>query len=445
MPKSQIISLVDLNVSTDNYRFEPVKSQNKAIATMIEDQGEFLFNIAKHIVENGLNPGDPVQVTPSEEDTTKYNVLEGNRRIVSLKLLAHPDLIENTERKSLKNKFKALHGEQEAKIIHEVNCLVFDKPEDADKWIKLKHTGPNEGIGTVRWSPGQIDRFEEKVEKKSSLYLQTIDLLKKSKYVPSKLKERLNDAPVSNVERLISDPDVRKFLGLEYSKGKLKSSIAEEEVVKGLTHIMENLLDRKINVNNIYYKENRESYISKFPKSATPNTTIKAEKTWEAPQSDKTTKDNRHRSRGGKRTTVIPSTHSINISNTKVSRIYDELQRLKIKKFKHASSVLLRVFVELSIDCYSKKHNLPLMDKKGKFMKLKDKVKAVVTQLEKNQENVSVCKGVMVEMNKKHGTLGIDTLHAYIHNAHFSPQSSDLIDAWDNIEEFMKIVWENTN
>lgn len=90
------IKLTSLFVNTENYRFEPLSSQKEAIDKMIEDQGDKLYSLVDDIVTNGLSPVDLIIVTPNE-DSNKYVVLEGNRRITSLKLLNNPTLIYNPQ------------------------------------------------------------------------------------------------------------------------------------------------------------------------------------------------------------------------------------------------------------------------------------------------------------------------------------------------------------
>ena len=243
MAKSRTIQLTDLQVNTENYRFEPVASQKEAIDTMVTDQGDKLLKLAEHIVQYGLNPNDRIQVVASSHDKSKYNVVEGNRRTVSLKLLNHPDLLEGSKNAALKKRFRKLHDDNKKGLIQAVECTVYDDPIEADIWIKLKHAGQLEGIGTVTWNAQQIDRFEEKVEGKSSVSLQAIKLLEKSTDVPNEIKSNLKNIPSSNLERLISDPKVRAFLGFELNNGIIQSNIEQKEVIKGLTHIAKDLLD----------------------------------------------------------------------------------------------------------------------------------------------------------------------------------------------------------
>ncbi len=158
MAKTKLIKLTQLLVNTENYRFEPVASQKEAIDTMVENQGDKLYNLAKHIVVNGLNPNDSIQIINSNHEKNKYIVLEGNRRTVSLKILSNPDLLEGSKHSNLKRKFRKLHDAYELTIPKNVQCTVYDDPVEANKWIKIKHFGQNEGVGTVDWDGQQVQR-----------------------------------------------------------------------------------------------------------------------------------------------------------------------------------------------------------------------------------------------------------------------------------------------
>lgn len=109
------IKLTSLFVNTENYRFEPLSSQKEAIDKMIEDQGDKLYSLVDDIVTNGLSPVDLIIVTPNE-DSNKYVVLEGNRRITSLKLLNNPTLIDD-KYSPLRKKFQKLQKEKPNAII----------------------------------------------------------------------------------------------------------------------------------------------------------------------------------------------------------------------------------------------------------------------------------------------------------------------------------------
>jgi len=450
MAATKKINLTDLHANTENYRFEPVASQKEAIDQMVRDQGDKLFYLAEHIVQNGLNPNDKIQTVVSSHDNSKFNVVEGNRRTVSLKLLNNPDLIDNNKYASLKKKFKKLHDDNKSKIIKIVECTVYDSPTEADKWIKLKHAGQLDGIGTVTWTAQQVDRFEEKVEGKSSISLQAIKLLENSPAVPSEVKSNLKHLPISNLERLISDPKVRTFLGIEINNGIIQSEVEETEVIKGLTHIAKDLLNPKFNVKKIYTKEDREDYIKQIPKANQPNLKSKAKKPWQfnntttptpvPPPKPKPNPQNRD--------ILIPKTCALKIKNPKVNSLYHELQKLPLSKFTNVAAIAFRAFIENSMDCYIEENKLThtkdgkkTLDKYSPFI---TKISEVANHLETSKlADSHLCKGIRSAANNKNDLLGIETLHAYVHNAKFSAIATNMIITWDNIQPFIEKVWAN--
>lgn len=448
MATTKKLKLTDLQVNTENYRFEPVSSQKEAIDKMVDDQGDKLLRLAEDIVKNGLNPNDKIQTIVSNHDTTKFNVVEGNRRIVALKLVNNPDLIDHSKHTSLKRKFKKLHDDLASALIDAIECTVYDNPSEADRWIKLKHAGQQDGVGTVTWTAQQVDRFEEKIEGKSSIALQTIKLLEKSSVVPGEIKSNLKNLKITNLERLISDPQVRAFLGVEINNGILQSEVDEKEVIKGLSHIAKDLLDPKFKVQKIYLKEDRDDYISKIPKANKPDLAIKAKKPWQfTGPSTGTTSLPKPKPNPLNRDKLIPKSCQLKINYPKVNSLYHELQKLSVNKFANVTAIAFRAFIEFSMDCYIEANKLTV-GKGGqplnKYSHLIDKIIEVANHLEKNKlADPHICKGIKSAANNKNDLLGIDTLHAYVHNVKFSAIPTNMIITWDNVQPFIEKVWEN--
>jgi hypothetical protein len=142
------LSVTDLLLNLNNPRFDPVRHQKEAIYAMIEDQKDKLVILAKHIVEYGLNPTDIVLVQPQGN---KWLVREGNRRITALKLANKPSLIPNTHRR-LRKEFTRLSSAITSEILSNIPCVVINDERLVNEWIRLKHTGQNDGAGTVNWN-----------------------------------------------------------------------------------------------------------------------------------------------------------------------------------------------------------------------------------------------------------------------------------------------------
>ncbi len=237
-PTKENIKLSVLLLNIENPRFDMGGNQRDVIQKMIEDQGDKLYQLAQHIVENGLNPSELAMVTPSEREDGRFEVLEGNRRITALKILTTPALID-AQYKNLTNKIKKLSLLFKKNPIKEVPCTIFVDPKEANKWIKLKHTGQNGGVGTVEWDTQQQGRFDAKVEGKApAIAIQVIDFLNKSPHFDKALKPKLKDVRATNLGRLVGDPEFRDFLGLSQQNGVLQSHFEQPEVVKGLTKVV---------------------------------------------------------------------------------------------------------------------------------------------------------------------------------------------------------------
>ena len=273
------LSIASLNIYDANPRFEKVTNQREAITLMIEDQGNKLVNLARDILENGINPGDPLYVCRNPLSSRKFDVLEGNRRITVLKLLENPSLIPE-KRKAILNAFRKLNKQFLESPIEKVNCVVFDKTEDANHWIELKHTGQNNGVGTVGWDTQQKDRFDERVKGKSSFAIQLIDFLNSSDFVEDEIKNKLPEVKSSSLQRLASDPDWREVVGIEHRDGAIVTRFQPQEIIKPLVKTIKDLLDPEFTVKDIYYKEDRANYIETYTKSDLPNKEKKLAGNW---------------------------------------------------------------------------------------------------------------------------------------------------------------------
>lgn len=442
------IELSLLNVNIENPRFEMVGSQRDAITQMIDDQGSRLSKLAQDILDNGLNPSELIIVTKHEKTEGHFNVLEGNRRITALKLLANPDLITE-KHKSLLNNFRKLSERFYLKPISKLNCVVFDDENIANRWIKLKHTGANDGIGVVSWDAQQKARFEERVEGKSSYALQLIDFLDKQT-IDDDLKKNLNKLPSSSVQRLVTDPDFRSVVGIEIKEGKLYTKLPQEEVTKPLVKMANDLLRNDFTVKEIYYKDDRLNYIETFKSTELPNKSTSLSSSWEliTPNPPQKPKGKTKSEQGSKtkskqlstaRNTIIPKSCVLHISQPRINKIYRELKDLDLRDFCNCGAVTFRVFIELSIDAYMEDNTITGVTKDDKLRK---KVQVVSDYLEQNKIlDKQKLKGIRNALGNHHHILSIDTFNAYVHNKHLNPYEKDLKEAWNNIEHFILKLW----
>lgn len=414
--KYESIDISKLVVNVKNPRYEESSNQQTAIVELIKEQEDKIINLAKDIVNTKeLNPSELPIIAPLGDGS--YEVLEGNRRVVALKLLHTPDIIK-TDLPLYCKKFKVLHAEFAKSLINEIECVVYENREDANHWIKLKHIGEDEGRGVVSWNSFQKQRFEREFQGKTSIALQVIDFIK-DEVKDTVLLGKLSKMSTTNLERLVTDKNVQNKLGISIVDGQVQSETDKNEVKKGLLKIVKDISDKTIKVGDIYTKDDRKKYIDKFLKTDTPDVSKKSGKIWTLQKNaviHNRGKKKRSLNQSTTRKHLIPTTFKLQIQNTKINAIYDELRKLDVEKYKNAVAVLFRVFFEQSIDYYIKQKSLKDKDKNGRELSLANKAKTVAEYFKANSiMTKDELKGINTAISNADSVLSIDTFHAYVH------------------------------
>lgn len=443
------IKLTNLCVNTNNPRFESQASQKEAMERIVEDQKGKLVTLAADILEHGLNPMDMILVSPM--DGVRFIVLEGNRRVTALKLMANPMLIGDSFSSIRKRFIKLVEGKDISKL-KSIQCLVEEDDAQANLWIKRKHAGELGGVGTVSWTSLQIQRFDANNDGKTSDTLQIIDFLSKSADTTDDFKGRLNSLNTTNLSRLIADPDVRSNLGIDKENGSLYSSVSKETVVRNLTTLIEGIMSPGFTVKQIYNKERRKEYVNSLGLRAVDG--CENAEVWslndssDAPASHpgKTTVKKASPTRSNLRASLIPGKFDLPIENPRIRQILEELKHTSMRQSPNAVAVLFRVFLELSVDSFIDEHSLfakgitSASDEKNLIGKCSRVIEYLRTNdlLSKNE-----LKGIQHELKDETSVFSIDSLNAFVHNMHFSPKEDSLRIGWDNVQPFFEAVWNN--
>lgn len=437
----QKIPLQNLLIDLQNPRYDPRSSQRDALARIAHDQGEKLVNLAEDILDKGLNYSDIPIVTMEKDDT--FTILEGNRRVAALKLMSSPTLAESLGlQQKLARKFKELCENAKGQLSTNIDCVIMTR-EDANYWIQLKHTGENKGVGVVSWDGTATQRFRG-----NSPALQAIELVEKSNYIDQETRNKLEKIPITNIERVLGTPDARDLLGVQVSNRQLVLKHPEDEALARLAIVVCDVANRRIKVTDLDTWQQRVEYCQEVasrppPKTYRPSTT--PSKTSEEQKGTRRTAVGRK--------TLIPRQLKLVITHTRINNIYFELQNLNVDKFINSCAVMLRVFVEMSIDDFAQRHKiqltLPQKSKSGTVSKprmvgmtLRQKLITITDYLEKQ----GICNkhelyGVRSLAANRYHVLSVDSLHAYVHNKEYSPTPSDLKGNWDSIQIFVQRLW----
>jgi hypothetical protein len=439
------IPLTSLLLDAENPRLELQESQRDVLLAIASTQTEKLLRLARDIVEYGLNPSERTIVTPTADDKKRYVVLEGNRRVAALKVLSTPDLIASAVKPEILRRFKKLSERFLKDPIDNLDCAVVKNREEADHWITLKHTGENQGAGIVSWGATESGRYAER-RGKILPQLQVLDFVKQHGKLSAEAQRRINDVSITNLQRLIGDPDVRKRLGIEIKNRHVVTRYNDQEAAKGLSKIVEDLALERINVNKIRHKKDRAKYINSFAKKDLPEqlkegTDLRQLGAKAAPSTGTQPGQPKRRSRPGTgmRTAMIPRNCILEITDNRINNIYIELKQLSVDHYPNAGAVLLRVFLELSLDAYITQENLQVhQDAKlsHKLTSTANHLKAKNKMTDQELQPVRRAAGGQTLLASS-----IPTLHGYVHNRHFSPSPLDLKTAWDDLQKFLETIW----
>lgn len=119
--------------------------------------------------------------------------------------------------------------------------------------------------------------------------------------------------------------------------------------------------------------------------------------------------------------------------------MFVELNTLDYTKYPNAASVLLRVFVELSVDHHIERNgNEPGMAKLGEKLKLVaddlNNTKKIPDQLRKAIHNVATGNGLL--------GVSVKSMNQYVHNKYTYPKVSDLKSSWNELQPFLEALWD---
>lgn len=459
------LSIDSIEINKENPRFEKVNTEKEAFTKMLEVYEDKIYNLAKHISENGVNPTELPIVFKNEHG--KYTALDGNRRLTALKILNNPELLDHKYER-LKSKIVNL---DRTNVPHIIDVVEFNNEEQANLWIKLKHTGENDGIGTVDWDALQQSRFDND---KYPLSIQLISFMEINNIISASNRKQLKDLKITNLERLLGDPDVRDILSIKHEKKELFFPTPNASIEKILNNLISDLLSEDFTVNIVRTKSDRLKYIEDFKskydiddeeiynlknqdtvsvkdqgttkreKSSQPNTEKKKPKRTANTQTVPQPKvNNLEYPNTQNRETLIPKDFTLSIRNNKINDIYNELKRIKVEEYPNIIGAAFRVFLELSLDYYIAERNLKTVRNDDTLNKKLDAVKIDI------QNALGLDKSILKDINRaissNNNIVSINVLHGYIHSTIAQASPDGLKTTWNNYEVFFKLLYEILN
>lgn len=206
-PNVRAVSIASLHLDPENPRHDAIDNEPEIIAALYR---KGVPKLAAHIAEHGLSPLERLAVMKHDKVKNRYIALEGNRRVCALKLLRDPSKAPNVAgRRLFENLKKNTIG-----LPEKINVVTFTTREAADKWLAVKHEGPQDGIGTVGWDTDDKARFNKRSGSKPNPNRQALDLRDYAVAMGLISEEESGQVSLTTLTRYLSNKLVREVLGL---------------------------------------------------------------------------------------------------------------------------------------------------------------------------------------------------------------------------------------
>lgn len=442
------LNVSELLLDTENPRIGGSDSQRTAINALIAEGSGQLLALAEDIVtRETLNPAEsPIAVT----EDGKHVLIEGNRRLACLKLLQNPDLADDPKvAAQFRGLAKTGTGPQTVEV------WLAPSREEANHWIRLRHTGENGGVGVRTWSTEQQQRFSRRSSTQAGRAVTFADSVAVAFFSDDELLELLREVrgrSLTTLGRVVSDPEVRRAFGFDIQGDRLEFLHDRAASRAALLRLLRDIAGHP--VSKFMSKGDRRDYVqeakeslpgagSLLPAPATPeDLSIQdgaAHVSSESPVSAFTGEDvseSRLPAEApdpGKLAGRAPSTRderviyqSVRLRHVAVRtrNTLKEAQRLQINDAPHVCAVMLRVVLELVLTEAGER-----MGWFGEGEKLPMKVVKSVRKLDPDYQSPRAnpaLKNAYTASAKEQGGVGIIDLNSAVHAFNKVASTSDV-------------------
>ncbi|MEQ8602019.1 MAG: hypothetical protein RIB45_01775 [Marivibrio sp.] len=435
--KFKSIPLAALSVNSANDRHGEVASEDAAIEWLLTRRANHMRNLARDIVSEGGIYEPPLV----HDDDGKYVVYDGNRRVTCLKLLASPHKAPSQDWADF---FSAQRAAWIGKFPEKIQCQIEPDREKLDEILYRRHTGGQSGVGQSQWDPEAKANFVKRTGKRNRINV--------AEEIERKLREGGCLAPTarlprSNLNRLLSAENFRNRVGVSVVKNHLQYTHDENIVLKGLARIANDLITKKIVLDDIWSNTDKRSYLDALEKEGLlPSATdalpkakdFKGAKPQPKPSTEKGPQTTPTKPEA--RRTLIRNIDYGLVPQPHIQRAFDiwnELQhRLKFGEHDNGIAVLFRVILEFAIENYIDRKNLSNVHANDK---LSLKFRKVLNDLEINKTLDKKYVQQLKKFEKQEALFSANTLHGYVHHKNFFPSDHHLKSMWDMLADFVVV------
>ncbi len=466
-------SVVNLYLDSKNPRLgnEGVNTSSREIIQYLFENDKAV-DLAKSIATRGYFENEPLLIV---NENGQYIVIEGNRRLAALKALNEPEILEGT---SFYKQIDRLSKKIDSSVVFtSIPVTIAPNRLETDKLVAGRHVG----TPVLAWTSENRASFilnklsegynVDALRDELGFTLSDIQKAKQTKAIVEMarsldLTEEENNiiknprAKVfTTIERVFESTVGRDYLKIEPdSEHGIKGRTTKNQFVKGFKKLVGDLISGKESSRTLNTNSDIDKYFKKWDKkdlpeekrgSFTPADIIQDRKTSKQISVDaKSSKTKRSRSQSK---SVVPRSLKIRVQNERLIDIRKELTKLKRETYPNAGSILLRVFLELSVVDYLKRKGeyeklVKELIKKNKlkgdapdFKQLSSRVIEIAKKKLTSKEAKTVEKALTYN---KSAPFTISDLHSFVHNNRDLPGARDIYQFWLRTEPLFKLMLE---
>jgi hypothetical protein len=466
------ISLVNLHLDPKNPRLG-----RETTARAPRDIIQYLFEhdkaieVADSIATRGYFPNEPLLAI---NDGGRLVVVEGNRRLASLKALREPGLLEGQKQRQVERLSRRIVDIQS---IATVPVTIAPSRRATDRQIAGRHVG----TPVLAWQAENrasfiLDKLSEGYDNnelqdelgfsaadiQSARQTRAIADMARSLDLPEEIKAKL-DSPRTKVfttlERIFDSSVGREYLKIDKNaEHGLKGKTSKTEFLKGFKKLVTDVTLGKQSSRTLNSNDDIKRYFESWkpedrpankrgsfvPSDVTRGSTVSSPSTAPAAPKKRSKQETK---------TVLPKNFHVRIANDRLIDMRNELTRLKRENFPNSGAVVLRVFFELAIIDYLTRTGeldvvISKLGGKGKLPygtpTLKQLIPSVIAIAKKKLSANDANKVEKAVRYDAAAPFTVSDLHSFVHQMTELPSSRDIWQFWLRTEPLFRLMLENT-
>ena len=408
------VNLKEIVLDKENPRFITRKNRDENIANFMirNSKLQHIIDMIKDIAKNGLMPLDVVGVF---KEGQKYVALDGNRRLLALKIMYENEKIELPE--EIQKTLNINSDEIEAKksILEEIEVYIFESREDAISALERKHTSDFGGASHQDWPT-----LEKKIFQKDNLAL---IIANEAEEAGIKYEDFAINVKYTIWERFFSSNFSRNWIGVDYIDKKFIIT-NKEKLHERFIAIVKATNDKKLNFNLVNKKTDKIKSIKMLNNDYLQDSVFP--KTW----------NKNYKPIKRKKKKIFDDVLEY-VKNEKLLSLLIQINKLKLENYKELIACSIRPIVEISINTYAEK----IMKKSNDWFEKKLKNKLFETIYHLNLKKISIKNKTTIKYIKENSSRSILMWNGDLHDSIFSSGNYELKEEIKRISILLEEIW----